>query len=192
MTHPHGEGTGDADAVEQDAVPVPDGEEIARFWHVARGRAGLGRLAVLIGPGVRASVPPPAWAFGDSPGVADRLLGLVLAGTKTATTTALWELTESGERLPERGDLSIVLDGRGHPRALIRTTAVRVVRFADVDAEHAALEGEGDRSLAGWTARYERYTQPGAATGEGLGPETPMVLERFEVRFPARRAGARA
>lgn len=185
----HTPGPADADGTrEDDVVPVPDGDEIAAFWHLARGRAGLGRLAVLVGTGARASVPPPAWAFGGSPRLADELLALVLDGTKTATTTALVELTDAGEPLPERGDLSIVLDGRGHPRALIRTTDVRVVRFADVDAEHARLEGEDDRSLATWVVEHERYfARVLAAAGRRLDGDTEMVLERFEVRYPPRR-----
>jgi uncharacterized protein YhfF len=172
----------------RDTVPVPDGDELAAFWHLARGRAGLGRLAVVVGAGAAASVPPPAWAFGDSPRLADELLALVLDGVKTATTTALAELVDAGEPLPEPGDLSIVLDGRGHPRALIRTTAVRVVRFADVDAEHARLEGEDDRTLATWVAEHDRYFRRVlAAAGRELDADTEMVLEQFEVRYPPRR-----
>ncbi|WNB84690.1 ASCH domain-containing protein [Cellulomonas sp. ATA003] len=171
-------------------VPVPDGDEIAAFWELARGRAGLGRLSAVVGTGAGASVPPPAWAFGDSPRLADALLDLVLAGTKTATSTALWELTDAGVPTPEPGDLSIVVDGRGHPRALVRTTAVSVVRFADVDAEHARLEGEGedDRSLASWRVEHERYLRRVAApSGRTVDGDTPVVLERFEVRYPPQR-----
>jgi uncharacterized protein YhfF len=176
-----------AAAVDASGIPAPDGDEIASFWQLARGRAGLGRLTAIIGTGARASVPPPAWAFGDSPRLADELLDLVLGGTKTATTSALWEYTDAGEPLPERGDLSIVLDGRGHPRALIRTTEVRIVRFADVDAEHAYQEGEDDRSLAAWVTAHERYFQRvAAAAGRTFDGDTEVVLERFELRFPAR------
>ena len=47
------------------------------------------------------------------------------------------------------GDVGlIVTDGRGIPHALIATTRVDVVPFDEVSAEHAFLEGEGDRSLA--------------------------------------------
>ncbi len=181
-------GPGRDDATAPAVVPAPDGDEIAAFWQLARGRAGLGRLAVVVGAGARASVPPPAWAFGDSPRLADRLLALVLDGTKTATTTALCELTDAGEPVPEPGDLSIVLDGRGHPRALLRTAEVRVVPFADVDAQHARREGEDDGTLATWVVEHERYFRRVlAAGGRELGPDTQMVLERFEVRYPPRR-----
>src|SRR5690606_4469529 len=39
----------------------PD-DEITAFWELARGHAGIGRLASVIGPGAAASVPPAAWA----------------------------------------------------------------------------------------------------------------------------------
>ncbi|WP_298458034.1 ASCH domain-containing protein [uncultured Cellulomonas sp.] len=174
-------------------VGVPDGEEIAAFWELARGRAGLGRLAAVVGTGARASLPPPAWALGDTAEEADAQLARVLARTRTAMTTALWELADADVAPPERGDLSIVVDGRGHPRALIRTTAVRQVRFADVDAEHAAAEGEGDGSLEAWRARYAgRLAQAAAVAGRVLDDDTSVVLEQFEVRFPTRPAAAPA
>jgi uncharacterized protein YhfF len=192
MTQPDGPLAPAGQHADDDGVPAPDGDEIAAFWQLARGRAGLGRLAVLVGTGARASVPPPAWAFGDSPRLADELLDLVLRGVKTATTSVLWEFTDTGQRLPERGDLSIVLDGRGHPRALIRTSDVRIARFADVDAEHAFLEGEDDRSPAAWTTAHETYfRRVAAAAGRTFGADTEVVLERFEVRFPPVRSRSR-
>lgn len=161
-------------------------DPIARFWEVARIRAGLGRIAVVAGPGTAATIAPPAWSFGDTPELADSLLGLVLEGRKTATSTALAEFEEADEALPVAGDLGIVLDGAGRPRALIRTTAVEVVPFAEVPSEHAAAEGEDDGSLASWRTEHERYFR------RVLGPlgiefsETmPVVLERFELRYGA-------
>jgi uncharacterized protein YhfF len=41
--------------------------------------------------------------------------------------------------------------------AVIETTAVRVVRLADVDLAHALGEGEGYRSVAEWRAGHERF-----------------------------------
>lgn len=180
-----------------DLTDAAAGAEILAFWEFARQRVGLGRLVVITGVSPAANVPPPAWAFGDSPELADELLALVLAGTKTATASALWEYEAEGEPLPQEGDLSIILDGRGHPRALVRTTAVRVVPFAEVDAEHARLEGEGDRSLESWRASHRavlgrRLAVRGASVGGAPDDDSqfdealPVVLERFERRFPRR------
>ena len=40
---------------------------------------------------------------------------------------------------------------------MIETTAVRVMRLAEVDLAHALGEGEGYRSVADWRAGHERF-----------------------------------
>lgn len=205
--------------------PTPDHAEltdraVAAFWADARIRAKLNRIEAYGGPGVSDTVPPPAWAFGDSPAQADELLALVLAGRKTATASALRDYEqEARERargeepegegaqdrgdvlvatdldlaLPEPGLLSILLDGAGRPRALIRTTDVQVVRFGDVTGEHARAEGEGDRSLEHWRRVHQEFFARTAPHGEPVDEDTMVVLERFEVLVPAsaRRAARR-
>ena len=52
---------------------------------------------------------------------------------------------------------------------------VEIVRFCDVTAEHAAAEGEGDRSLESWRlTRWEYYKRELAGTG--LVPSSPHRL----------------
>lgn len=87
--------------------------------------------------------------------------------------------------LPSPDLLSIVLDGSGHPRALIRTTDVRVVRFADVPAEHARREGEGAGSLEHWRRVHREAFRRSSPTQEPVDDDTMVVLERFEVLVPA-------
>jgi uncharacterized protein YhfF len=158
-------------------------DEILAFWEVARVRAGVVRTGVVTGPGVHGSVVPPTWSFGDDAATADALLALVLDGTKTATSGALTEYEQADEPLPVKGDLSIVLDSAGHPRVLIRTTAVATVPLDEVTAEHAAAEGEGDRTLASWRAEREAFW--GRVLGVGtIDPRMPVVTETFEVLYP--------
>lgn len=88
--------------------------------------------------------------FGDSPELAEELLALVLAGTKTATCSCLWEWEAEGEPLPEPGIKTVVLDGAGKPACIIETTEVMVRRFDEVDAQFAHDEGEDDLSLTRW------------------------------------------
>ncbi len=158
-------------------------DEIAEFWENARVQAGLGRIAVVGGLTVAENVAPVAWSFGDNPEQADRLLGLVLDGTKTATSSALSEYDGDDAPLPREGDLSIVVDGAGHPKALIRTTDVAVVPFGEVSDDFAAAEGEGDRSLEAWrTDHTEFFTR---VLGLVTVPEDFMVVtERFELLYP--------
>ena len=88
------------------------------------------------------------FAFGDSPAMADELLLLVLQGVKTATCWA----ASQGLKGSQLGARYVVLNGVGTPRAVIESTELTQRRFADVDAEFAAEEGEGDLSHAHWAA----------------------------------------
>ncbi len=146
---------------------------LAAFWRAT----GLG------GP------VPAAWAFGDNAALADELLALVLDGTKTATASALWDYEADDEPMPQPDDLSILLDGAGMPRAVIRTTDVITVPFDDVDAAHAHAEGEDDRTLASWRRGHETFFRRTAAARAEVDPRgfdgsMPIVLERFELVFP--------
>jgi uncharacterized protein YhfF/dihydrofolate reductase len=125
---------------------------------------------------------PVAWGFGDGPGMADELGGLVYRRTKTATCSSLWEMEADEEPIPQPGDLSIILDGRGDPLCIIETTEVEVVPFNAVDEAFAFDEGEGDRSLAYWRAAHWRFFSRTCAT-LGRDPEEtmPLVCERFRV-----------
>ncbi len=156
---------------------------VESFWALARFHAKLNTLPGYFGPTTLEVVPPPAWTFGGTPELADELLALVLDGTKTATTSALWDYETDESPLPEVGDLSIILDGREHPRALIATTRVEVVPFDQVDAEHARLEGEDDRTLATWREVHRRFFTEYAEHGHGFSEDMPVVLERFHVLY---------
>jgi histidinol-phosphate aminotransferase len=134
-------------------------------------------------PGLPAE-QPDAWAFGATPAHADGLLDLVLAGTKTATASSLWDCEYTGEPVPAVGDLSIILDGQGWPRALIETTAIAIVPFDEVTAGHAHAEGEGDRTLAAWRDIHERFWRDHSEAPRGFDPHMPVVCETFRVRFP--------
>src|SRR5262245_36847989 len=127
---------------------------------------------------------PAAWrdleqfAFGDSPEMADELLALVLAGTKTATCSALSEYEAEGEPIDlTPGGRSVVLDGRGRPACVIETCEVTIRRFDEVDAAFARDEGEGDRSLAYWRSEHERFFRKHGV----FSADMPLVCERFRL-----------
>lgn len=143
---------------------------VDEFWHSCRAAV----------PGLPAEAPE-AWAFGATPAHADGLLALVLDGTKTATASSIRDYEHSGEPLPEVGLLNIILDGRGVPRALLETTAVEVVPFDEVTAEHAFAEGEGDRSLAHWREVHERFWREHSEDPRGFTPDMPVLCEQFRV-----------
>ncbi|MEG3616805.1 ASCH domain-containing protein [Isoptericola haloaureus] len=163
---------------------VAQAERITAFWDTARPSAGRTSHGGAVGERSENVVPPPAWAFGDNPALADELLGLVLAGTKTATASLVVEYEDAAEPAPRKGDLSILLDGRGEPRALVRTTQVDRVPFRDVTAEHAWREGEGDRTLESWREGHERYWRRTlAGTEHEFDPSLEVLCERFKVLY---------
>lgn len=141
---------------------------LTRFWADARA----------LHPSLPAELPG-AWAFGATPEHADGLLALVLEGTKTATASSLRDYEDDQEPLPAVGDLLIVLDGAEAPRAVLEVTAIDIVPFDEVTAEHARAEGEDDRSLASWRRIHEQFW--GEYSARGFAPDMPVVCERFRV-----------
>jgi len=87
----------------------------------------------------------------------DQLVAAILAGAKTTTSGLVMGYEREQEPLPHPGLRQVVVDSAGKPVAVIETTAVRVVRLADVDLAHALGEGEGYTSVAEWRAGHEEF-----------------------------------
>jgi uncharacterized protein YhfF len=123
--------------------------------------------------------------FGDSARLADALLEIVLSGRKRATSELVAEFLAGGDALPRIGSHWIACDGSGAPRAILRSTALRLGPFDSVDADFAAAEGEDDGSVASWKAEHRRYWQRTcAARGAIWTAEDEIVFERFSVVWP--------
>lgn len=136
-------------------------------------------------PAAYASLPRAEFAF---PGpLRDGLVGAVLDGSKTATTSLLREYADDGEPMPQPGARSVVVDSAELPVAVIETAEVRVVPLGEVDAAHARDEGEGYETVAEWRAGHERFWHGEAMRAELADPDftvddaTPVVLERFRL-----------
>lgn len=172
--------------------PRPD--LVEAFWTEARLRSGLAGEEVYQGFSSSAALRPPAWSFGDTRDMADELCELVLDGRKTATSSPRWAYDDAdggtdgtdgtddaGEPLPTVGSVTILCDGSGAPRALLRTTRVRVVAFDEVAADHARAEGEGDRSLEAWRREHQAFLERIDDGEQPFSPTMEVVLEEFEV-----------
>lgn len=134
-----------------------------------------------------ASPVPPAWQFGDSAEMADELGALVVAGTKTATAGLGWEYEAEGAEPPHPGAYEIVLDGRGEPWCVIEYTRVETRPFDEVDERFAALEGEGDGTLAWWReAHWRFFSRQCAAIGRVPDKRMPVSCEEFRVVYVRR------
>src|SRR5947209_19622210 len=95
------------------------------FWRDYRKAAGLRHDAYEV------------VAFGDGPEMASELAELVVAGTKRATAGLVRQFGTGGEPPPIVGGHVVLLDGAGRPRAIWRTTEVRVGPLNSVDERFA-------------------------------------------------------
>jgi len=117
----------------------------------------------------------------------DQLVAAILAGDKTTTSGLVADYEHEGDPLPRPGERHAVIDSAGNRVAVIETTAVRVIRLADVDPAHAVGEGEGYTSVAEWRAGHERFWHSAeyrAALGDpGLtvSDDTLMVAQAFRL-----------
>jgi uncharacterized protein YhfF len=126
-----------------------------------------------------------AWPFGDSPELADELLGYILGGRKRAATDLVKEMEHYGDPEPEVGAYCIVLDGAGRPAAVTRTVSLRRTTFDDVDEEHAFWEGEDDRTLESYRREHIKYFKRlGKTLGFEFSEDMEVVLERFDLIYP--------
>jgi uncharacterized protein YhfF len=117
-------------------LPLPDAEVLI---------AQLNAQGIALPPG-----PVVVDGYGDSEELSNQLLDLIRSGRKRAGTGLLWAYEHDGQHIAHAGDIEIVVD---HLNALAMVTKVvssEVVEFKQVTAEYAALEGEGDGSLAYW------------------------------------------
>jgi uncharacterized protein YhfF len=124
-------------------------------------------------------LPAPKDVFnfgGSSPTAADERLLLAVQGKKSATTS--WPVPDP--LYWGVGDLSVILDGRGTPRALMRTTSFVQCKFRDVEEEFALAEAEGDYE-AYRAGHFEFYGQQ--ENGDQFGEESVVLCERFEVIY---------
>ena len=128
---------------------------------------------------------PVVVRFGDSAALADELVGLVLEGTKRATAGLVADFRHDGEPLPRIGGHWIACDGAGVPRAVLRSTELRLGTLASVDDAFAWEEGEGDRTRTTWLATHRRYfARTLAARGQAWDDDLEVVFERFRVVWP--------
>jgi uncharacterized protein YhfF len=156
-------------------LPAIDIKLAEKFWKrfLAANHQMMGALAFprLIEP------------FGDSVELADKLIELVVNGPKRATAGSLSDY-QRDDMLPIVGVASIATDGSGKPRAVLRTTEVRIGPLHSVDDAFAWDEGEGDRTRSDWLAMHTRFFERYLPTiGETFSPNMPTVFERFEVLY---------
>jgi uncharacterized protein YhfF len=125
-----------------------------------------------------------SWHFCDNREDADELVQLAKIGTKRATASLFMLYEFEGERVPEAGDISILTDWDGNAQCVIKNERVSILPFKDITEDHAAIEGEGDKSLEYWRRAHRGIFEMDAeSAGEVFNEDMLVVFEEFEVVF---------
>ncbi len=126
-----------------------------------------------------------ATAFGTTRAVADECAALVAQGHKRAHATLERDFEAEGDALPRPGDHVVVLDGRGTPRAIVRTRHVERRHFNEIDDAFAFECGEGERTLAWWLIAYrQEFAERAEAQGFPVDEKAVLILEYFDLVWP--------
>ncbi|WP_074749331.1 ASCH domain-containing protein [Halomonas caseinilytica] len=121
-------------------------------------------------------------SYGDSPELERELLELIKSGSKTASASLAWAYDAERREMPKPGDVAIVVNSQGRPKLVTQIESVELLPFSEVSSEHAALEGEGDKSLAYWReTHWQFFSRECARIGKVASPEMPVVCARFKV-----------
>jgi uncharacterized protein YhfF len=145
-------------------------------------------LAYLDSVGDSADTTPKtyeSWYFCDNEADAEELANLCKNGVKRATASLLSSCESGKEPLPKTGDLHIITGWTGNAVCVIQVTRVEILPFKSITAEHARIEGEGDKSLAYWQEGHRRYfAREARQNGMDFTEDSGVVFMIFEVVFP--------
>jgi uncharacterized protein YhfF len=119
-------------------------------------------------------------SIGHTPEAADDGAALILDGIKTTTSSVHWDYPDG--HIPFAGALSVLLDGKGRPRAILETVRVEIKPFGTVDEAFAHAYGEGNRTLGWFRSEIGAwYREAAARLGEQFCDDTPIICEWFTV-----------
>lgn len=132
-------------------------------------------------PHYREEDQPKSYYYCDNKRDADECAQLVVQRIKQATSTSVWWFKKFNEELPCPGDLAIITNWDGVPKAVVKTTRVEIVKYKDITPEYAIIEGEGDKSLEYWKdVHWKYYSNEMKEHGEIPSEEMEIVCEYFE------------
>lgn len=125
-----------------------------------------------------------AWHFCNNEKDANELAELVLSGQKYATASLECLYKLDGDKVPEVGDLSVIIDWDGKAKCICQIKDLQSVPFNEVKAEFAYKEGEGDRSLAHWQRVHEKYFKDELSYyNKSFDKKMKVLCEEFEVVY---------
>ena len=143
-------------------------------------RAYLVARPLLAVPGSKETLPPFGLGFPRTD-LRRELVEAVQRGEKIATAGLADQFAPNTfEPLPAAGDRWALLGYEDEPIGVVETTAVSIVRAADVTVEFARAEGEGFESVADWRFAHERFWSDRKITDD-----TPILCEYFRLVSPS-------
>lgn len=155
------------------SITIAVSDEVEQFWADFCSEHSVGP-----------NEPYQVWYFGNTAAMADELIQLVLSGQKTATASLLKTNELNPADAPIVGGYSVVTDFRGEPKCVLQTTEVHEVRFMDVEADFAAVEGEGDLSLEYWRSVHRDYfSREAKEHGFEFDDESVICCEHFRLLY---------
>ncbi len=162
-------------------------KQLAAFWTHAINVARLNPSEAFNAQDDLVSLRPPAFSVGDTAPDADTFCADVLAGKRTAVCAYAPGYVSAGVAYPQIGDLGILCDGQGVPRALLRTSKVRILPFEKVSVDLATAVGEN--KIVAWRASYvSAFTAEAHELGGQFAETDDIVFEFFEVLYSTERA----
>ena len=117
--------------------------------------------------------------IGSTSETADEGAVLILNGTKTLTSSELWDYPDG--KIPFFvGALGVLLDGSHRPRGIVETTRVEIMPFGAITEEMARAYGEGERTVEWWHRVMGAFYSASAAHHNAiLADDTPHIWEWF-------------
>lgn len=126
------------------------------------------------------SVPKTDYFCNDEKNT-NELAELVNKGIKTATCSPYIYFEINKEKLPQKNDLSIIIDWYKKPICIIKTKNIEIKKFKDISKEFAKKEGEGDLSLNYWKKVHKDFFNNYLLSiGLSFNKEMKLVCEEFE------------
>lgn len=96
-------------------------------------------------------------SYSDDKELSKEICELILSNEKQATSSLLYWSQNYDVDIAKVNDLEMVIDASGKFYCIVLKTAVKIVAYKDITAEHAFLEGEGDKTLEYYKEAHSHY-----------------------------------
>ena len=124
---------------------------------------------------------PEAYHFCNNKKDADACAILTVQGIKQATSPSLWWYKQFNMPKTKVGDLDIITNFQCQPKAIIQFTKIEHLKFKDITAEYASIEGEGDKSLDYWKkVHWDYYAEEMKPFDERPSEDMVIVCQHFK------------